>query len=373
METKNIIEIMLLSYIKNLDELKDKLGNSYEEYKSVFELSLLFLKQERRFNEISNMDYKEFSLCTLEYKKLGVSLNETTRKLKALVLEIEKKKLINLQESVPQLKDYLYKVSTNKSFEESLNLHNAIDAITLVLKDTSFYTDEICNDINNSLGYELFLPELNGIEKKIVSRQFYEYDNRIDFEIHLKKMYMITKVYQMYGDEGVKRLLSINSFVYTQKDELQELLENYLRGRLPNKEFYSSFFRNKFPFEFSVKEDTDLFITLFDYDKIKSDDFNEKEAVNLLLEVINLDGMFKELTDEEVAALLYSYKNVNNTFSDIISSKDKYSFKDLTNIVNLINRRKKEGYDKNMLLKLINDITSKKIPLSLEEKSTKKL
>lgn len=372
METKNIMEIMLLSYIKNLDKLKDKLGDNYDEYKNIFEISLSFLNKEKRFKEISNMDYKDFSLCEDEYKKLGISLNEITRKLKALVLEIEKKKLIKLQDSVPQIKQYLYKLSINKSFEESLYINNAFDAITLILKDTAFYTNDICNDINTSLGYELFLPELNGIEKKIISSNFHKDNNITDFNIHLKKMYMVTKIYQMYGYAGVNRLLSINSFIYTHKEELQELLDNYLRGRLPNKEFYSSFFRNKFPFEFSIKEDTDLFLTLFDYDKIKSDDFNEKEAVNLLLEVINLDGMFKELTDEEVAALLYSYKHVNNTFSDIIS-KDKYSFKDLTNIVNLINRRKKEDYDKNMLLKLINDITSKKIPLSLEEKSTKKL
>ena len=36
-------------------------------------------------------------------------------------------------------------------------------------------------------------------------------------------------------------------------------------------------------------------------------------------------------------------------------------------------RRKKEGYTNDMLLKLINDITSGEIPLLVEEKNTKKL
>lgn len=374
MNFKKVMYVLLNAYYKNIDSIKDKIEWDFELYKNILELGLSFMNQENRFMQISNMESKDFSLYKDEYERLGISLNKITNDLKKMVLQLEKEKMLRLKEILPEASSYLDKMILNSMFEESLNIHSAFDAISFILKDTSFYNKQICDDINNAVGYELFLPQLSGIEKRIISSEdFYTDDIETTFNMHLKKNYILTKIYSEYGSDALNKFIMINMLIFYERTNLEELTMKYYQDKLDNKEFYKSMFTNNFLINISKNKDYDIFDTLFGYENFSSDELKIEESSKLASEIIDPNGMFKELTDEEVAALLYSYKHVNNTFSDIISSKDKYSFKDLTNIVNLINRRKKEGYDKNMLLKLINDITSKKIPLSLEEKSTKKL
>ena len=374
MNFKKVMYVLLNAYYKNIDSIKDKIEWDFELYKNILELCLSFMNQENRFMQISNMESKDFSLYKDEYERLGISLNKITNDLKKMVLQLEKEKMLRLKEILPEASSYLDKMILNSMFEESLNIHSAFDAISFILKDTSFYNKQICDDINNAVGYELFLPQLSGIEKRIISSEdFYTDDIETTFNMHLKKNYILTKIYSEYGSDALNKFIMINMLIFYERTNLEELTMKYYQDKLDNKEFYKSMFTNNFLINISKNKDYDIFDTLFGYENFSSDELKIEESSKLASEIIDPNGMFKELTDEEVAALLYSYKHVNNTFSDIISSKDKYSFKDLTNIVNLINRRKKEGYDKNMLLKLINDITSKKIPLSLEEKSTKKL
>ena len=53
------------------------------------------------------------------------------------------------------------------------------------------------DDINNELGFELFLPQLSGIEKRFISsEEFYTNDIETTFNIHLKKNYILSKIYR---------------------------------------------------------------------------------------------------------------------------------------------------------------------------------
>ena len=103
------------------------------------------------------------------------------------------------------------------------------------------------------------------------------------------------------------------------------------------------------------------------------------KEVKMLKEIVSSDGPFScytkegeliNISNDDMAKVLYSYIVLNNRASDIVSDEEEYAFKDLSPITGIIKRRTHDGYDAD---KIILDLASGKIALELSERPSKNM
>ena len=127
------------------------------------------------------------------------------------------------------------------------------------------------------------------------------------------------------------------------------------------------------------KENVSLFSILFDYNEYKNKKIiGDLKDVKMLKEIVSNNGPFSyykeceliNISNDDMAKVLYSYIVLNNRASDLVSDEEEYAFKDLSSITGIIKRRTRDGYDAD---KIILDLASGKIALEFIERPSKNM
>lgn len=101
------------------------------------------------------------------------------------------------------------------------------------------------------------------------------------------------------------------------------------------------------------KENINLFSMLFDYNEYENKKIiGDLKHAKMLKEIVSSDGPFSyynkegeliNISNDDMAKVLYSFIVLNNRAFDIMSDKDGYAFKDLSPISEIIKRRTYDG------------------------------
>lgn len=294
--------------------------------RTFIETYLNFKKDKKVFFDLLNNNYDNEKVTNL-----GAKLNDTQSKL--INMAKENYHLIN-EGILKSLEKYFGPSSEAKDHYPEININNADEAIySLIL----FYYEQLLFDKNNikllneALGYDFFEEGLDYLsfkkimdlideeknayninDRKYKARSFYG-----QLKILLKKYDMVKKVFRFGGKAQLYNLETINSCIkeeYDRKDDCKSI------NRI------------------------DLFEGLCGYDNLENINYldveNSKED-KALIEISDLNGMFKSLTPKEVSYILYNYLEVYKNASQIVSESDCYAFKDLSPISEIIQRRKR--------------------------------
>lgn len=113
----------------------------------------------------------------------------------------------------------------------------------------------------------------------------------------------------------------------------------------------------------------DIFDEIYSYDKLKDSKeicFDNTKEDLILLDFINLSDSLDSFV---IANIIYSYFYRYQSQYEIISEMDDRGLKDLTPLIELIQRNIKDGADKVKLARLISDVASGKRRLAYNEKT----
>lgn len=294
-----------------------------------------------------------------KYIDSSISFIEKDIEFKSLISSNDKDVVLKLEKLSKELselkKDFEY--FCKQEHKEYKNPMDTISYFILKYLNIIFKNNINLNDINAYLGYDLFVPYIAytklimGIEVNIknkeedLSRKMILYDKKTNYDIlkiALKVIHILSTVYKVGGKDAVKKTGMMNKICVNINEDF-----NYNRNA----------------------RKTDLFDMVYGYDYLKNakqiDDEKDAEALE---ELTDNNGFAKEFTDYEIIYLLYSYIVLYNKAEEIKSDNEDFTFKDLSEIANIIKKRSIDGIDPS---KTIDDIASGKIKLNLSEQTTK--
>lgn len=344
MRTNKLIKIVLEAFFKNMKDIKDK---------KYLDLSLEFIRKEEKFKQIVNQDSSNI-IATDEINREKQmqdylnNLNDLSKRLNIISNEF---------------KDYCEKHEIKYT-----NQYDVISYIILENINNIFSNDENLLDINSNVGFNLFILGINYVDlynriqaridvkriKKQSSKSFSKLvgidyvDDSNEEKISYRQMiriifnitYMLSMLREKMSAVAVKKVLALNDITINLSNK---------RGQT-----------------------IDLFDMLFDYDELKkNENMNDEKGINILCELVDKNGMFNVLTEHEIIELLYNYIVVYNRKNDILSEKEEYGFKDLNPIIEIIERRIKDGHLTSS--KIIDDIASGRVNIPLNEQSSNQI
>lgn len=359
----NIFEVLSENkdyFIKNIAEYpNDKVVNDF--YNEIFYYIIEYLKKDKLYKENIDRSFETVS-----------NLSQMSKIIKKKVIDFEKYMLDKKNKEFDKLADNLFKDNyTNpqnlkderedifKNMIESYfnNTSGCIMSILVSYITKILFDDYLKEKIDDKLGFKFTCDGMNKKDfesyfdvvpqEKVITKNNKYYDLRSHYSmfiITILKYKILSDLYNKLGEGAFKRAIIINKKL----EDVYEHLESY-RG----------------------VNRIDLFEGLYTYDELalqKQVNFNNDNISKPIIEIADENGMFKGLNTNEIAYILYSYLEKYKTINNLVSNNKDYAFKDLTPLVELIKRRKKEGYDWSLIKKLIDDVASGKINIKFEDK-----
>lgn len=303
----------------------------------------------RLFGESDLKRYVNSSISFIEKDKEFKSLISSTEKDAALKLEKLSKELSELK------KDFEYFSKLEQ--KEYKNPMDTIAYLILKYKNKILANDQNQIDVNTFLGYDFFI---NGIDYYELIRKLEYNTESIEEETSRKKVFYNRKT----NFEKLKIILKVLSMLsmLNKENDKSKIKKVILLNKI------TADMNDAFKYNRRARK-TDLFDTLYGYDNLKSVKLMDDEnGLKALEEITDSNGVFKDFTNDEIARLLYSFFILYGNAKEITSNTDDFSFKDISEIADVIKRRTIDGIDAS---KTIDDIASGKIKMHFNEQTSK--
>ncbi len=330
---------MLLKILEVVRENYDNLFSNNDD-KAIISSSIEFLEKDKEFLSLIKSNDKE------DVKRLGI----LSKELNKINDDFELYKKIN-----------------------HVNSTNGVGLISNVIVrnfDVIFKDKENKMAINRRLNDAFFIPEYDYVGLFNLLFQNENLSDSFKLKIFLNISYLLKEVYMENNDiNDLKKIDDINN-------SLKDVSKNDMFKIKKKSSSMFDLFELKKPEKY--KENVSLFSMLFDYNEYKKKNIiGDAEHAKMLKEIVSSNGPFSyykegeliNISNDNMAKVLYSYIVLNNRASDIVSDGE-YAFKDLTPITGVIKRRTKDGYDAN---DVILDLASGKIALELSERPSKNM
>lgn len=330
--------------LKILEVVRDNYDNlfSNNDDKAIISSSIEFLEKDKEFFSLIKSNDKE------DVKRLGILSKE------------------------------LNKINDDFELYKKINHVNSTNGVGLISNiivrnfDAIFKDKENKMAINRRLNDLFFIPEYDYVGLFNLLFQDENLSDNAKLKIFLNISYLLKEVYMENNEiNDLKKIDDINN-------SLKDVSKNdmYKRKR-KSSSIFDLFEPQK---QKDDKENINLFSMLFDYNEYKKKNIiGDLKDVKMLKEIVSSDGPFScynkedeliNISNDDMAKVLYSYIVLNNRASDIVSDEEEYAFKDLSPITGIIKRRTHDGYDAD---KIILDLASGKIALKFSEKSSKNM
>lgn len=330
--------------LKILEVVRDNYDNlfSNNDDKAIISSSIEFLEKDKEFFSLIKSNDKE------DVKRLGILSKE------------------------------LNKINDDFELYKKINHVNSTNGVGLISNiivrnfDAIFKDKENKMAINRRLNDLFFIPEYDYVGLFNLLFQDENLSDNAKLKIFLNISYLLKEVYMENNDiNDLKKIDDINN-------SLKDVSKNdmYKRKR-KSSSIFDLFEPQK---QKDDKENINLFSMLFDYNEYKKKNIiGDLKDVKMLKEIVSSDGPFSyynkegeliNISNDDMAKVLYSYIVLNNRASDIVSDEEEYAFKDLSSITGVIKRRTKDGRDAD---KIILDLASGKIALKFSEKTSKNM
>ncbi len=330
--------------LKILEVVRDNYDNlfSNNDDKAIISSSIEFLEKDKEFFSLIKSNDKE------DVKRLGILSKE------------------------------LNKINDDFELYKKINHVNSTNGVGLISNiivrnfDAIFKDKENKMAINRRLNDLFFISEYDYVGLFNLLFQDENLSDSFKLKIFLNISYLLKEVYMENKDiNDLKKIDDINN-------SLKDVSKNDMYKRKRKSSSIFDLFEPQKPEKY--KENINLFSMLFDYNEYKKKNIiGDLKDVKMLKEIVSSDGPFScynkegeliNISNDDMAKVLYSYIVLNNRASDIVSDEEEYAFKDLSPITGIIKRRTHDGYDAD---KIILDLASGKIALKFSEKSSKNM
>lgn len=328
--------------LKILEVVKDNYDNlfSNNDDKTIISSSIEFLEKDKEFFSLIKSNDKE------DVKRLGILSKE------------------------------LNKINDDFELYKKINHVNSTNGVGLISNiivrnfDAIFKDKENKMAINRRLNDLFFIPEYDYVGLFNLLFQDENLSDSFKLKIFLNISYLLKEVYMENNDiNDLKKIDDINN-------SLKDVSKNDMFKIKKKSSSMFDLFEPQKPEKY--KENVSLFSMLFDYNEYKNKNIiGDAEHAKMLKEIVSSNGPFSyykegeliNISNDNMAKVLYSYIVLNNRASDIVNDGE-YAFKDLSPITGIIKRRTHDEYDAD---KIILDLASGKIALKFSEKSSKNM
>ena len=192
---------------------------------------------------------------------------------------------------------------------------------------------QILNNLNNKLGFKsyedykdldefILLIDDNSIEKKIRN-------SKERLSLIFNRIIIYNTIYEKYGIKALEKVKNINNIIFK---EYYSLLASKL-----NLEDDYELESNPLLLSKIIKVDKTLPNIIYDNDYL-SDNILDKEKLDLILELFNPSGIFKDLTDKELIDILFDIYICDEKLKYVDDNKYKDLSKKLKTIINKRNK-----------------------------------
>lgn len=272
----------------------------------------------------------------------------------------------------------LRKINDDFELYKKINHVNSTNGVGLISNIIVRNFDAIFKDkenkiaINKKLNDIFFVPEYDYVGLFNLLFQNENLSDSFKLKIFLNISYLLKEVYMENNEiNDLKKIDDINN-------SLKDVSKNDMfKIRKKSSSMFDLFEPQN---QKDDKENINLFSMLFDYNEYENKKIiGDVEHAKMLKEIVSSDGPFSyynkegeliNISNDDMAKVLYSYIVLNNRASDLVINGEEYAFKDLSPITGVIKRRTRDGYDKN---KIILDLASGKIALEFSERPSKNM
>lgn len=271
----------------------------------------------------------------------------------------------------------LKKINDDFELYKKINHVNSTNGVGLISNIIVRNFDAIFKDkenkiaINKKLNDMFFVPEYDYVGLFNLLFQNENLSDSFKLKIFLNISYLLKEVYMENNEiNDLKKIDDINN-------SLKDVSKNDMFKIKKKSSSMFDLFEPKKPEKY--KENINLFSMLFDYNEYKKKNIiGDLKHAKMLKEIVSSDGPFSyykegeliNISNDNMAKVLYSYIVLNNRASDIVSDEEEYAFKDLSPITGIIKRRTRDGHNVN---EIILDLASGKIVLELSERQSKNM
>lgn len=339
---------LMLSLLKIIEQVYNENINKGGKYRKenvkLIKSSIKSLENEKYLKENinkDNVDYEELKSVAVELKQINKDILKIAKDIDQDVfksIHADIKKYVNISERT-SYKDYIAHFLLI-NFPFILTEKNMSEMYKLLDMDIN-----ITSELKNSL-LSFFISK--------------EYSSDEDNNYVNLKEYICTLIWftVVYNERGINDLNKLND------------IDTYIRERSKiesEKGFDRMLFETKSIKYASNNYVTSLFEIIYNYYNLSKNNFDVdvyKESTKVVLSFIDSSG-FNNLEFDEIARLIYYFYKYNRL--DVILNSKTYSFKDLTPIIDKINRIKNEEKSDAIIDRLLHDIASGKINIALNE------
>lgn len=271
----------------------------------------------------------------------------------------------------------LKKINDDFELYKKINHVNSTNGVGLISNIIVRNFDAIFKDkenkiaINKKLNDMFFVPEYDYVGLFNLLFQNENLSDSFKLKIFLNISYLLKEVYMENNEiNDLKKIDDINN-------SLKDVSKNDMFKIKKKSSSMFDLFEPKKPEKY--KENINLFSMLFDYNEYKKKNIiGDLKHAKMLKEIVSSDGPFSyykegeliNISNDDMAKVLYSYIVLNNRASDLVSDEEEYAFKDLSSITGIIKRRTRDGHNVN---EIILDLASGKIALELSERQSKNM
>lgn len=343
MSTLDLLWVTMISSMENIDD---------PELKKYMDIACRFIDKDRIFRGLINSKGEN---VVEQLTNLSKELSELQQKLEYFckISNIEYNGSINTIA-------YLVLNNKNKFFGNEQNLYNVNQTLKEEFFIPNFNYLELLRNIKAKIEYikekEIetknkdldFLSFITGIDKVVFKdsedNNIKKNTNYENLNIILIIIKMLSLVYKEGGIKAVNKVVTLNNLCMNANERL------------------------RFKYNKNARK-TDLFNMLYGYDRLKKEKLIDVTSVKALYEITDEDGVFKDFTEQEIIEVLYSYIVLYNNSDKIMNGDDEeFVFKDISEIVNIISRRAKEGIDSS---KTIEDLANGRISIKFNNQKSK--
>ena len=329
-------------------------------------LKILEVVKDNYDNLFSNNDDKTIISSSIEFL-------EKDKEFLSLIKSNDKEDVKRLE----TLSKELRKINDNFELYKKINHVNSTNGVGLISNiivrnfDAIFKDKENKMAINRRLNDLFFIPEYDYVGLFNLLFQDENLSDNAKLKIFLNISYLLKEVYMENNEiNDLKKIDDINN-------SLKDVSKNDMfKIRKKSSSIFDLFEPKKTE---KYKENVSLFSILFDYNEYKNKKIiGDLKDVKMLKEIVSNNGPFSyykeceliNISNDDMAKVLYSYIVLNNRASDLVSDEEEYAFKDLSSITGIIKRRTRDGYDAD---KIILDLASGKIALEFIERPSKNM
>lgn len=222
----------------------------------------------------------------------------------------------------------------NLIVNSNVSVDSAIDLFLINNRNLILYNKEITDEVNKRVGFELIInnDELSKFYNSYLissEREAFKYKTGImDLNVLLNKINLISRVYALFGIKSLNRLQNIDNEIY--KEYYKRLAFKAANLQTLDKIFPENVFNDL------INKNRDTFSMLFSYcELVGNGNINETPNKNskILNEILDMNGLFSELTEKEIATIIIDYFVFFNK-EKILSEDEALVFKDLSPLIN---------------------------------------